>query len=891
METVSSFTIAGSSASTPPTLPGNPFGQTPITVGPVTASSSFLPPGQAVTFTSTTPGTFSLIAGSTGTLTSVDTTHAYYTAPASVKPQHTMAGCSVGPPDAVFNTRIDSLPVNANSATWTDTTTVHTTPSGGRVTSSSAVPFSFQYSFAHNIIDNTVPAAAQTFLPNYTSAYNGQLFQIPPPPNKRESGTFSYTDGPNDHHLISLNHQSCTFYETYKDNMTNLLTYSGCPNTGCTAESGWRYSDTSYAAPTQASSLGGATDAAGFPLQALTLHASEVLDAVRTGAPIKHALRFTTETGYIYQGNHIWPAAGANGGDDVNAPPYGARFRMKSSVNTSGLISVSVINGVQGYNFYSPSPTSATVSGCSTAPVLSIEMIGTDLYAINITSAGSGCTNPAVTINGGTCNPCAVAVANTYSPYAQAILTAIKDYGLFLADAGSNNAITVDSDMSSDPNLVNSIQQVQGAGFTMNNFEAVDESSLLTSWGGANSIEVNPSNATGPAVAIKFVPSSGTAVTFPLALQAISVGTQFVHAGILAGEPAYTIPYWVNGDPSNAGATWTLANCSAGSSGCGSITSAGAYSPPATVMAGTSLTVTAVATAVADPSQSTGEYLTIYPAGTLRIDSGASVPFTDHSGNKWLPEQFGQEIESLSYPFDNDLYDPNSLWKQSITDIVLWQTAVRGLGGNNGAGDIYFDPLIVPNGTYDIHMDFGVTSGNNGPTSCWGSYNLSTEAFGPMQLVTQGVIQAHNWDPGIITKHLCRTPASVDIPAIVTNNLLTMTIATDAIAYNTTFINAYSVAPFTGTATWAIDTQQLTSVQRGGTVQMYVQDWGTGFSDPVWKVTHGPGSVSTTGLFTAPSVQPITTPATIQACSKTHPAVCGTATLTVVGAGYTGIAH
>ena len=371
-------------------------------------------------------------------------------------------------------------------------------------------------SFAHNIIDNTVPAAAQTFL--YTTAYNQQLFQLPSSPNKREAGTFAYADGPNDHHMMSVNHQSCTFYETYKDGMTNLLTLPGCPSGGCTAESGWKYTDTAYAAPTQASSLGGATDAAGFPLQALTLHASEVLEAVRTGGAIKHALRVTTATGYLYNGAHLWPAAGQNGGADPSAPPYGSRFRMKSSVNTSGLISVSIVNGVQGYNFYSPSPTSATVTGCTSAPVLSIEMIGTDLYAINITSAGSGCTNPVVTINGGTCNPCATAVANTYSPYAQAILTTEKNYGLLPADAGTSNAITIDADMTSNLNLVNAIQQIQGAGFTMSSFEAVDESSLQTTWGGSDSLEVNPSNATGPAVAIRFTPSSGSAVTFPLAL-------------------------------------------------------------------------------------------------------------------------------------------------------------------------------------------------------------------------------------------------------------------------------------------------------------------------------------------------------------------------------------
>ena len=141
---VASFAIDGSSAPpTNPVLPGNPFGQLPLTVGPVTASSSFLPPGQVVTLTSTTPGTFSLVTGSSGTLTTVDTTHAYYSSPASVQPQHVMAGCSVGPSDTIFNTRIDTLPVNSNSATWTDTTTDRGA-AYGHITSSSGLPFTFQ---------------------------------------------------------------------------------------------------------------------------------------------------------------------------------------------------------------------------------------------------------------------------------------------------------------------------------------------------------------------------------------------------------------------------------------------------------------------------------------------------------------------------------------------------------------------------------------------------------------------------------------------------------------------------------------------------------------------------------------------------------------------------
>lgn len=281
----------------------------------------------------------------------------------------------------------------------------------------------------------------------------------------------------------------------------------------------------------------------------------------------------------------------------------------------------------------------------------------------------------------------------------------------------------------------------------------------------------------------------------------------------------------------------------------------------------------------------------------LAVDSGATVPYTDTAGHVWLPDQYGLQIENLVTPFDNDLgaNDPNNLWLQGfargVADITLWRTGVHGLGGTNGSGDIYFEPIIAPNGTYDVRLYFGVTSQNQGPTACWGSYSSSTQAIGAMNLITNGVIQAHGWDPGIPGHNMCRTPTFVDIPANVTNRVLSITVATNSTSYNEPFLNAYSITPYTGTATWAIDAQQTTQVLPGGSVQMYVQDWGTGFSDPTWKVSSGPGSVSSTGIYTAPNSQAITAKANISACSSSHPTICGSTQLIVVGAGFNGLAQ
>jgi hypothetical protein len=206
----------------------------------------------------------------------------------------------------VFNTRIDQLPVHSMSPTWV-----------GQSLSIAADGVGFINSWGVNLIDNTVPATLPTFY--YTTLLDGKPFQFAPAPTrKRETGSLTI-DGANDHHMVSVNHQTCQFYESYQD---------GLGANGTSAQSGYTYSAVSY---TQPQPGGGTTDAAGLPLAPLTLHVSEI-----EAGSVHHALRFTSCAGCI--GNtFLWPATYSTGPVTGNtAAPMGSRWRLKATFDISG---------------------------------------------------------------------------------------------------------------------------------------------------------------------------------------------------------------------------------------------------------------------------------------------------------------------------------------------------------------------------------------------------------------------------------------------------------------------------------------------------------------------------------------------------------------------------
>lgn len=322
------ISIVDSAPGSPHTIPLTGTGQNLITSGglSINPTATMAQNGGTVTISSNRPVNWSLAAGSAGTLTVADTTHATYTAPASIQNQNVLAGCPVMPNDSIFNTRIDNLPVNANNANWTSTTNTGTNGLG------------FDTGWGISVADNTVPLTNEIFY--YTGGYNGSWLLPSLPQLKREMGTYVSDQNGSDHHILAVNKDTCQFWEVYN----NYLTPRPVNGVNYTATSGYSYNGLGYGLPT-----GGTTDAAGLPLGPLTLH----LDEVKNGA-VHHAVRFTLAAGFIYGNPNFvyWPSTSPHFANCcTNSPPYGARFRLKASYDISKFSATAqtILTGLKQY--------------------------------------------------------------------------------------------------------------------------------------------------------------------------------------------------------------------------------------------------------------------------------------------------------------------------------------------------------------------------------------------------------------------------------------------------------------------------------------------------------------------------------------------------------------
>ena len=273
--------------------------------------------GQTVAFTASVAGGGSVTWSCPGCKGSINSSTGVYTAPAFVKAQQSYGGYQVLPNDHIFNTRIDSLPVNPNSANW--------------IAGAGAVPVNYLPSFPVNY--GTSSTATQNLIFHYTPSNNGPFHMQPYPIAKPESGYFAPLA--DDRHFFFIATDTGLFQEIY--NWLAAGTISGCPT--CTAASGIQYQNSTYNLP---NTQGGGVDAAGLYAMPLTLRLQELENAVNTGGTINHALRFTLQNGYIQFNTFIWPATATTsaGGGVV---PYGARFRLKSSFNTSGFSAIAQV--------------------------------------------------------------------------------------------------------------------------------------------------------------------------------------------------------------------------------------------------------------------------------------------------------------------------------------------------------------------------------------------------------------------------------------------------------------------------------------------------------------------------------------------------------------------
>jgi hypothetical protein len=212
--------------------------------------------------------------------------------------------CNMFPPDNVWNTPIDKLPVHASSATFVTTIGANTGVhpdfgsglwDGGKIGipyivvpgSQARVPISFYYPDESDPGPYPIPADAPI-------------------------------EGGSDHHVLIVDRASCKLYEVYDATAVN-----GGAN--WTSGSGAVFDLNSNALrPATWTSA----DAAGLPILPGLVRYEEV-----AAGEIRHAVRFTAPA---TRNQFIWPARHqASSRTGANYPPMGLRFRLKASVDIS----------------------------------------------------------------------------------------------------------------------------------------------------------------------------------------------------------------------------------------------------------------------------------------------------------------------------------------------------------------------------------------------------------------------------------------------------------------------------------------------------------------------------------------------------------------------------
>ncbi|HUA42639.1 MAG TPA: hypothetical protein VMA32_13780 [Streptosporangiaceae bacterium] len=220
--------------------------------------------------------------------------------------------CPMFPANNIWNTNISKLPVNSHSAAWLrsmDSGSTYLHPDFGPNTGG------YPYGIPFTIVTNKHKTVRIKF--QYASeSYRGRYpfgAGTPIEGGKNAGG---------DRHAIMVNSTTCTLYELWE------ARYS--PR-GSTAGSGAMWHLTSNALrPAGWTSA----DAAGLPILPGLLNYRQVKEAVATGQPITHAIRFTAAS---TSAAYLWPARHEAGSGRMSEfPPMGARFRLKASFNVAG---------------------------------------------------------------------------------------------------------------------------------------------------------------------------------------------------------------------------------------------------------------------------------------------------------------------------------------------------------------------------------------------------------------------------------------------------------------------------------------------------------------------------------------------------------------------------
>lgn len=237
--------------------------------------------------------------------------------------QGTIAGCPVFPANNIWNTPVDTLPVDPNSSSYINTIGADThfhADFGSGLWDGGPIGIPFE------VISSSQAKVAVTF----EYAAESDPGPYPVPPNAQIEGG---PDSDGDRHILILDQDQCRLYELY---------YAWPQADGSWhAGSGAVYDLASHALrPAGWTSA----DAAGLPILPGLIRYDEA-----AAGPIEHAIRFTvpqTRKAYTWPARHY--ASSLTGSQ---YPPMGQRFRLKANFNISGFSPIvqNILKAMQKY--------------------------------------------------------------------------------------------------------------------------------------------------------------------------------------------------------------------------------------------------------------------------------------------------------------------------------------------------------------------------------------------------------------------------------------------------------------------------------------------------------------------------------------------------------------
>jgi hypothetical protein len=218
-----------------------------------------------------------------------------------------VGSCPVFPPDNIWNTPVDQLPVSGNSAAWVTTIgatkTVHADFGAGLYNGG---PIGIPYI--------TTPGTQTKYPATFTYADESDPGPYAIPLTAPIEGGSQSTG---DRHALSIDTTNCILYELYAAYPQTASWAAGAGAifsllSNALRPSGWT-----------------STDAAGLPVFAGLMRYDEV-----AAGEIRHAIRFTVPQ---TQRAFLWPARHyASSLTGTQYPPMGARFRLRASFDISG---------------------------------------------------------------------------------------------------------------------------------------------------------------------------------------------------------------------------------------------------------------------------------------------------------------------------------------------------------------------------------------------------------------------------------------------------------------------------------------------------------------------------------------------------------------------------